>query len=116
MNGLPATLSDPNAGDNIPELIVVGGTDAGGVNPYIGSNKDAVKGLPHIYAPGTDIQSPKLGSNDGYQPSSGTSVCELNPSASVRIAVQDEANKRHSRCVCGWFGCLLLVHQRPRAL
>ena len=75
IDGFPADFGDPNAGLNyIPELIVVGGVDAQGLNMYAGTNLDAAKSLPQIYAPGTGIQCADYDPAFGvYRETSGTS-------------------------------------------
>ncbi|KAK7408694.1 hypothetical protein QQX98_009108 [Neonectria punicea] len=75
IDGFPAEFGDPNAGLNyIPEMIVVGGVDAQGLTMYSGTNRDASKGLPHVYAPGVDIQCADFDPTFGtYRSTSGTS-------------------------------------------
>lgn len=77
MDGLPATLADPNADDYIPELLVVGATTARGDSLYPG-NSDSGKKLPHVYAAGLGIKCPRLNyqeilNSDGYRDAYGTS-------------------------------------------
>lgn len=75
MDGLPATLADPNAVDYVPELIVVGATSARGDRMWSGTNTDAKKGLPHVYTSGEGFKCPEIHvqSRDGYRSSVGTS-------------------------------------------
>lgn len=89
LDGLPATLADRTAADNnrFDELIVLGATNHEGTERWVrmfgevaaaGSNRDDAKGLPHLYAPGWDVQctertrSSEYG-HDKYRLSSGTS-------------------------------------------
>ena len=81
MDGIPATLADPNDPLNIPQMLVVGAVNPTGTEMWLGTNRDAGKGLPHVYAPGTGIKCPdNLLGKDQYRDTSGTSAGKPSPS------------------------------------
>ena len=73
MDGIPATLADPDAGDYIPELLVVGAVFAKGDLRGSFSNYDAGKGLPHVHAGGVQVKCPDIDFQDEWLTKSGTS-------------------------------------------
>jgi hypothetical protein len=102
LDGLPATLADRTAGDNdrLDELIVLGATNHEGTERWTrkfgesvvaGSNHDASKGLPHLYAPGWDVKCPEIArsseyADDKYRETSGTSAGKYLPSSDPSLA------------------------------
>ena len=73
MDGLPATLANK---DDVPEILVVGGTGVAGAVRWDKSNRDDKKGLPHVYGVGNGAKCPTLegDSKDGLEERDGTSM------------------------------------------
>lgn len=90
MDGIPATLADSAASDYIPELLVVGSYSFRYNLRAMSSNKDNEKGLPHVYAGGSEVQCPDIFSQDGWVTKSGTShgkrLCQFLHTPHIAIA------------------------------
>jgi hypothetical protein len=83
MDGIPATLADPNGPGYLPELLVVGATNPKGDAMWVGTNRDAGKNLPHVYMAGDGIKCADGIDDTNYRDSTGTSPgecrCLFNP-------------------------------------